>query len=555
MAHEVVMDAPPKNMTLGRRIAWAASLLAALVGAFLWIAMRPAWIPPWPESWRLSWLEQPSVPGLRSVGETVHEAPIESAPTPLFTAPPSPRGPIVSADTPPIARFVSPGGGAYVVLSDWPSGYCGIAEAQPRFVVARRAAGRPPIEPHLGPFSRPAPTESPFDAWVEAGDEVIQRGVLVPASTRLFVLDDGDFFAVEVSSVSAAAVVRRGAVSWATTARGVFGEDFTDKFGGEKAFSSFPPPACIEAAWFDAVAQAVVVLGWDDRVVALDAQTGRPRALTEPVSLAFAGLAAADEANCNVILDAADRQGWPAAVAAAHGVLADESRPLTTRFHAAMLLAEHEDLSGKDIVLAMAHQPDEHPSDSLRELRTAWAALVPFLGEEAIPLYEEKLREGRDGVGTSSFDGAVMGLASMGVAAKEPLLTFVLEVPFDIPRFYLAMKLLGRLRDGASWSDWRSHTQDWEIEQQLRWWEAMSAGDGEALTELLSRHRVAYGVDDWLVVALPALRFVALHPASQFVGPLRDFKASFDGGPDATPEWTAMVRAEADAALAACSAR
>lgn len=463
-----------------------------------------------------------------------------------FTGP----GHAVGADTPARLIAVSPDGRTYLIASDFPGGYHGFPEASPRFVTARCAEDARP--PRLDPGG--AATRAAYRSLVGSRDEVLGEGACAGIGYPVFVLDDGRFvqaarFSVDASLLSL--LDRHGRPLWQLSGLDLFGDDFEQAGFLDSSTLISPRPWC-KALWHHAPAAAAIVIGWDDRIVAVDLQSGRTVTLDNLRLAVLEGLDRSDVTAKEAILDLARRQRWAEALAPARRLVDDLDRPLAERFRAALVLLAHEDRTGRDAVQAMATDPA--PSRARRDdFLLAWGALGPILGEEA-PAVAHRILQQADAP-SDALRGALACLASSGSqAAIDDLLDWVAERAPAGDALFVATDPLMRLRDGVSWET-RYAPGLSDRDQLVSQWSALRTGDVGALAAALQpgRKRSASG-PQWTEFVPAILRDVSRRPLRSFAVPVREFCGDFAAHPDGTPEWQALVLREADAALAACAA-
>jgi hypothetical protein len=459
---------------------------------------------------------------------------------------------VVPHDQAVMHRYVSEGGAAYLLLTGWASTYCGFAESAPRYAVARRAPGQPPLDPFHATFLRDDSMPGPVESQVEPGDALLATGVLTPPTGRLAVLDSGDFIVFNGAFYEDFLIGRRSAAGdsqWEISGTGIFGNDFFQEFAGKELMVLHPPP-WMKSAWVDAELGAALVIGWDDRVAAVDLARGQRRALDDERNTVLRSLALRDSAHLGSVLDWMLRNTWAGAGEAARSIAADELRPLRVRFRAALVLAKLEDPAGRDAILEMCRQPEEPFNRD--DVETAWRWLSAALGDEALPLYADRLA-GSPETGRDSFRGALDGLACLSGAGTDMLLDWVADRALGREMIWFASGALARLRAGMGveprYIAWSVKTED-----VAAWWEQMSNGDVAGLRELLAHRKLGWEDDDWIQHVPAVLRWVRRHPQPAFAGPVREFRSSFDGGPRACAAWTELVLREADSALEAIAA-
>jgi hypothetical protein len=175
----------------------------------------------------------------------------------------------------------------------------------------------------------------------------------------------------------------------------------------------------LRGAWLDDAARKVVLVsraghlrtvGWDDGSVAegTDADVVRALALPYPAARTLA-------------LELASERRIGAAKGAAAALLEDRSEPLPIRLRAAVALASIGDLRGKDLVVRSADAERALAEDPAAEY--AVAHLPSVLGEKAIPLLAELLREG--------VAEAMWGFYALGHRAVPALTALVREGQAD----------------------------------------------------------------------------------------------------------------------------
>jgi len=270
------------------------------------------------------------------------------------------------------------------------------------YVVLRYHGGRTRYTlAEIGPEAPPVETEEyesggEWEDWslgggLREGDRVVARGGLSAKPLYVIVSATGMGF------VALREVMRSG-LGNAVTIVPARGHEIAKHLADlltPRAIDRFPQPVSspiewLRGGWLDDAAGKVVVVSRDGKLIAIawgdggvsegtDADIVRALALPYPAARTLA-------------LELAAERRIGAAKYAAAALLEDRTKPLTIRLRAAVALAALGDLRGKDLLVKSADAERALAEDPAAEY--AVAHLPSVLGEKAIPLLAEHMREG-----------------------------------------------------------------------------------------------------------------------------------------------------------------
>lgn len=251
-------------MRTSQRIAWGLGLPVAIVAGFFSLASSDVSLPVWKQ---LDLLR----PALREIPHSPNAS--QQAMRRADFAAWLPLRPVAESEE-PLIRCVSESGATYLVLSAWPMTYCGLSEASPRYVVARRAPGRARIETRTPDTFQASESGAGYASAVERGDDILQEGVLATPTPHVAVLNDGDFisFSNDGGPDVSVVIARHGRTSWFALGDDVFGNDLTHDawpaatVGGLRRW--------IVEAGVDEKARVAWILGWNGKLYLLNIATG-----------------------------------------------------------------------------------------------------------------------------------------------------------------------------------------------------------------------------------------------------------------------------------------
>jgi hypothetical protein len=378
---------------------------------------------------------------------------------------------------------------------------------------------------------------------------------MVPVTTEVDVLDDGRFLHVSPSASDARVTLRnaRGRAIWEVDGLSLLGREGAAVF--DRPFS-WPPATWEVASWIDEPQCLVFVIAGNstcekDFVAAADLASGRPVHLEDPRLRLLCSLDRPAPSGKLAVLDLALDERWPEAVDPARRILQDPDQPVRLRFRAALILLAFGDTSGAESVLEMCYV-DTRDWRSREDMKRAWRALGQFLGEDAAAICRSVLDQAEPPVDRLRAALACLGSGAMQ-ASVDVLLDWVCAGVPDDRRFFEASEPLARLRKGTHW-DVRYQPGVNDREDLPDVWSQARSGSSAAVAMLLSRVQPDDGPPEWSEFLPAVLRQVRHTPCPPLAAPIRSFLASFTANPDGTPEWQALVVAEADAALDAIQA-
>jgi len=465
---------------------------------------------------------------------------------------------VAKANDQAYGRYVSRHGRAYFVMASAPGPShheSGVAS----FILVRRADGSPPIEPWFW-FNGPEDQEARLmEDLVEPGDTVLSRGWMPFGTGIVHVADDGRVVLVNLPGFESAQVLALDTQFrplWAVPGRRLFPERWPvawpDWSEGTFGVSS-GGIIWHRASWLDDERQIFVVVGWDHEVSGLRLADGAPCASTALEEAVVARLDGPEGHGRATAWRVACQQRWFSAEAAARRTMEDVSARPDSRALAALLLGRMGDPSGRDVLLEVRDQIEEHT-----HIEFVWEHLDDVLGADAMGDWSARLVSTEE-TERCSRHGAASGVVRTGAPAIRSLVEALARTAASPHDLDPAESALANWRDGVRLDGalaWTSSSVAWRDFDETAAWAAFAAsGASRDLRELLDDHVVASadGHRSRTPLCLPALRRVALHPDPSLAAPLAAFRAAFVAHPDGTTEWQALVRSEADAALAACA--